>query len=291
MNKIIFFLSSFFLLLNSCTSDKSSAPQGENPTVGVGPVTAETTVTKNSITDSAAPLNVQNNDLLQISKVYLQYKNNGKTNIEIVNTDLAKVNNPKLKFVKEFVFASTQKDETLLSNLFLEKPSKENLRLIYQLRRVNWNSMSMAGVTVAVLDTFDINTVNNEELVTAYYRLLIDGLELARNPKGDFIDFNIELSKLGLKTDREKAIAFYTIADAFSRKYNQETRNNPNDCQKAKAIVAKFPKFGGKALFNAIPPVFEDFNVMIGNGAAGKSFKGFFLSNFEKGVAHYKGCK
>jgi hypothetical protein len=196
-----------------------------------------------------------------------------------------------LDFVKKFVFNATQQSEELLSEEFLKKPSKEELQRVFKLRHINWNSMSLNGVTTAVIDTLDIDAVNNLELVTAYYRLLMSSLQLPRNQKANFKNVAINLNKLGLENPQEKGIVFYTIVDGFSNKYNRYLGRINDDCKQAKEMVMRFPYVNGKALLAAKPPSFKDFKFTMGNLAKDRSFQESFTKRFAQANAHFKSCK
>jgi len=290
MKKINILFFALVFLLSACKTEPSEQISQQAP--------ADTTkkadpTSNNNKKAPAAPVQMktESDQLLFLSKLFLKYSNNGKANTATINNELSKIDNKNLDFVKNFVFNATHQSERLLSEEFLKKPSKEELQRIYKLRHINWNSMSMTGVSSAVIDTFDINAVNNLELVTAYYRLLMGGLQLPRNPTANFTNTNIDLNKLGLENAKEKGLVFYVISDGFSSNYNRNLRSINNDCKQAKEMAAKFPKINGKPLLKAKAPKFKDFNFMLGNGAKDKSFQDFFTKRFAQASAHFKDCK
>jgi hypothetical protein len=283
MKKTMYFLFALSIMLSACKPEPktTTATEKANPAV-------ETVTVSNPA--NTKPSQGPNSDLLTLSKIYLQYKNNGVGQAEKVSAALAEVKNPEMEFVKQFVYECTQQSPKLLSLEFMRKPSKENLQRIFKLRRVNWNSMSMTGVTTVVLDTFNIDRINNEELLTAYYRMVVDGVQPYNPSPVDFSQSYIDFDQLQLESKREKAIAFYTTVDGFAQKYNIFVRSNDN-CAKAKELAATFPRINGKVLFAATPPPFEDFKVTIANNSVNKSFKESFVGNFENGRKHYDKCR
>lgn len=230
-------------------------------------------------------------DLLALSKIYLKYNTNGSTNPDAVKAALANIKNEELEYVKQFIYEITQQSNNLLSSTFMKKPSKETLQAIYQMRFINWNSMSVEPVTTAVLDKLDMSTVNNEELVSAYYRMLYSGIQMNLNRQITFDNINIDLNKLGLTNNRENAIVFYCGADIFARKYNSSLRSKIINCKTSVDLANTFPKFNGKPFFEATPPPFDDFKITIGNGAKDKSFKTYFVASYDKAVAHFRKCR
>lgn len=296
INTLVFVL---VVLLSACKTESSEKTNQSVDTKKSEAVSNKNKVANNppaSTRQANAPsapvqLKTESDQLLFLSNIFRKYSSNGKTFTDQISAELQKVDNKDLDFIKKFVFNSTQQSSDLLSDEFLKKPSKEELQQLFKLRHINWNSMSVNGVTTAVIDTFDINSVGNSELVTAYYRLLMNGLQLQRNRDANFKNVSINLNKLDLKTPQEKGIAFYIIADAFSTKYNRFLKRVNFDCKQAKELATEFPTINGKALFNAKPPSFKDFRFVLGNNAPNRSFQDSFTKRFAQASAHFKSCK
>ncbi|MFK7809659.1 MAG: hypothetical protein AB8F74_17775 [Saprospiraceae bacterium] len=227
-----------------------------------------------------------NGRLFHLALTYRKYINLGRMKTAEVEAALSQVTSKEMDFVKSFIYATTQMGDDLLTEKFLKKPSKLDLQNIYKMRRVNWNSMDRNGVTVAVIDTFDISTVNNQELVSAYYRLIANGLKISRRDNFDYSKMNIDLDNMGLADKQEKGIALYTLTDPFSRKYN----DLGGDCSRSKAFLQKVPKVNGKLLLETNPPKFKDFKFLLGNWSEDKSFKEYFETNFKNAKKHFQGC-
>ncbi|HFD32740.1 MAG TPA: hypothetical protein ENJ28_08570 [Gammaproteobacteria bacterium] len=232
--------------------------------------------------------NPLHNDLLALSRLYLKYQSTGTTHSDELKAALSKIKHEDLSFVKQFVLHATQQSKDLLSHDFLKKPARKDLQHIYLLRRANWNTMSLHGITPAVLDTFEVGAINHNELLTAYYRLLFDGLQLARSRQVDFSNINIDLNKLNLNTAREKAILFYIAAELFSRKFNMQITRKNKEKQAAKNLLATFPKINGQDILEAEAPPLEDFRFMLGNGMRNKSFKEYFSTQYQKAKEYYR---
>lgn len=306
---IIVFLA--FTLLFSCgggadtVNDKSGDSKGN-----ISSPTSPKTTTPSTTTPSAIPSNktkpaydattreVVHHDLttfegqlLTLADIYLKNGSGPKAKLEKINKELEKIDHRNLVHAKSFVFESTQKSPKLLSPTFLKKPSKKNLQTIYQLRFVNWNSMSRTAPTVAILDNLDIQNVSEPDLLTAYYSMLIRPFPTNSTNPSQFSEVNINLNDLGLKSEQEKGILFYYLASKFSGKYNFNGKMHNEDCNKLKALSRSFPRINGKHIFEVTPPKFEDFEFRLSNNFPNDQFLKRYSPTYEKAKAHYLGCK
>jgi len=275
-------------LLSACgvdsakVNDKSSESASQNTNKSTPPSTRK---------DAVLNLNTFEGQLVALSGIYLKYNTNGQSKTDKVKAELAKIDHKDLAKAKNFVFESSQKSSKLLSKSFLQKPTKKELQTIYQLRFINWNSMSTTAVTEAVLDKLDLSKVADTDLLTAYYRLLVGPLATNRTKPDLFRGVNINLNELGFENEKEKGILFYSLASKFANKYNSFSRIKKEDCTKTKEMSRSFPQINGKNIFEATPPKFEDFNFILSNNAPDASFKRIHTASYEKAKAHYLKCK
>lgn len=229
--------------------------------------------------------------LLTLAEIYLKSNSGGTVKIEEIKTKLEKIDHQNLVNAKNFVLESSQKSNKLLSSKFLKKPSKKNLQTIYQIRFVNWNSMSRTPPTVAILDKLDINKVSDTDLLTAYYSMLASPFGRQITKPEPFQEVNINLNDLGLNSEKEKGILFYNLASKFAGKYNLYAKPQPNECNKLKEMSRSFPRINGKNIFEATPPKFEDFKFRMSNNIPDDQFLKRYSPTYEQAKAHYLGCK
>ncbi len=233
----------------------------------------------------------QGKEVVSLAGIYLKYLNKGVVEKENVAKELNAINQPEIDFLKSFVKNTTTQSSNLLTDEFLKRPDNETLKEVYALRHVTWNSMSVNGVTEAVLDTFDFNTVSESDLLVAYYRIIFESLTRSRTQINDYSKYNVDINKLGLKNDQEKAIVFYTGANAFANKYNYYMYSVQNDCNKGKKMHRSFPKYRKVQWLTAQVPAYSDFTFKYSNNLPNASFTKIYSQRLEKAKQQLKDCK
>ena len=298
-NFLLIFLSVSLLMACGDEASKGGEKPAEEPAKKVQEINPN--YQKKELTRDAPPVKTvepafyspfpQGKEVVSLAGIFLTYMNKGVVEKENVAKELSAYNQPELDFLKSFVNNTCTQSENLLTDKFLKRPDNETLKNIYALRHVTWNSMSVTGVSEAVLDTFDFNTVSEADLLTAYYRIIFESLTRNRTNIVDYSKYNIDINKLGLKNDQEKAIVFHTGAHAFANKYNYYMYSVQNDCAKGKQILKSFPSYRNGQWINAEPPATRDFKFTYSNNMKDASFTDIFTQRVAKAKQQIEDCK
>jgi len=260
---------------NTTTNNTTKAPDNNNP------------ATQRQVIDS----DTYGGQIVRLSRIYLKYSNNARSKTDEIRSALTKVTHKDLAKVKDFVFESTQKSDKLLSKRFLQKPSKEELISFYKLRFINWNSMSREPLSEKVLEQLDITTVTYDNMLTAYYRLLMFPLVTNMKIPDTYQKIDINPNQLRLKNEKERGIFFYSIAEKFAIKYNQLVRRNNIGCNEAKKVIQTFPTFNGQNLFEVKLYQFEEFNFTLSNNYSSVGFLKHQEAIYNKARLEHEKCK
>ncbi len=286
------YVSSIILIVALLFSCKSDVETNNQPTST--PEKSSTNTVKSTSQSGARPIlksDTYDGQLLALSRIYLKYNTSGINKSDEIRKELEKVTHKDLEKTKNLIFDITQRSNNLLSKTYLQKPSKKELQALYQIRFINWNSMSLVPVTEAVLKKLDLENVSEADLLTAYYRMLVSPLGSNTMQQDPFRGVNIDLNKLGLSNEQEKGILFYSIAAKFSTKYSRYARSQKDNCTKTKEMSRSFPHINGKNIFEATPPKFKDFEFVMSNNFPTASFSEIHIPSYEKAKKHYLDCK
>jgi len=201
-----------------------------------------------------------------------------------------KENSPKFDFLKSFKDQLKIKDESILSEKFMTKPSKNNLLAHYLNRKLSWNSVNLFGPKLSTREVIgkELATPPSEEEMLAFYysTIFIHILNNQRNISP--YEINLDFRKLGLN-EKEGIIMFLSAMRHLGSQISSYSEK-PENCWRQMEFIKKIPKFNGVTFDKFELKEFEDFKLTVDKRYPKMSFKERYLPEFEKAKIGYKKC-
>lgn len=235
------------------------------------------------------------NGPIEFDKIVSEYvlalwENNGTVSASEFDVD-------ELSQLKLFFLELSKQQNQIASKRFIENPSNNTLVGTYLHQKLKWNSFN--GPHVGIKKLKNNKVVQKElkalpsryELLAHYYsNIFIDVLN--KQKPMNLGDVNIELSKLGLKNDTEKAILFLSAMRYVGGQVSSYSLTRfPDNCFRAKEYVENMPTFNGKPFYEFELPKFDDFKIEVDKRYPKMSFKGRYLPEFENAKNGYEKCQ
>ncbi len=194
------------------------------------------------------------NNLIQIAKVYSRGSSaQGDAYAEKIDS----LRTPTLNHMCDLYIAINKDRMSLLSDKFLTRPSNEELKLFFVIRKINSNNRSDKPI-----DNMDVakevlaSDFDERWLLIDYYSKINHGLSFLFND-ADLSKENIDFSRFNLKNKTEEAILFSALCDAFLLRFRvlQMMKND----EKLLEVASRLPKINGKDYYYYKDFDFEDF--------------------------------
>lgn len=202
------------------------------------------------------------------------------------------VENPKFQFQKSFQKTLLNKDESILSNEFLKKPSKNDLLAHYIDNKLQWNSFNRGTekkTTEEVINgTINESPTENEMLAFYYKSIFSHILNNQRNIEP--YEKNIELVKLNLDPTQQTILFLSAMKMLGTQVYGYSNTRFPENCHRQHEFLKKIPKFNGKAFYEFDLKEYQDFKLKIDKRFPKQSFKDNYEPEFYKAIKGYEKC-
>lgn len=202
----------------------------------------------------------------------------------------------ELKEVKSFFEEFFKRQNQILTDEFLKRPSNNTLVGHYLHKKLKWNSFNGPNVGIKKLKNIKVvkdelkNLPNEKELLSHYYLSIFSDVLNKQSPM-NLSEKNINLEKLNLKNDTEKGILILCATRFIGQQVGSYSMTKyPKNCFRAKEYEDNMPKFNGKSLFKYELSNFEDFEIEVDKRYPKMSFLKRYLPAFEISKKEYKKC-
>ncbi|WP_026775764.1 hypothetical protein [Polaribacter sp. Hel_I_88] len=202
----------------------------------------------------------------------------------------------ELKQIKSFFEEFFKKENQILTNEFLKKPSENTLVGHYLHKKLKWNSFNGPHVGIKKLKNKKViknelkNLPNEKELLAHYYLSIFSDVLNKQRPM-NLASTNIDLEKLNLEDNTEKSILILcAMRHIGSQVGSYSTTKFPKNCFRAKEYEENMPKFNGKPFFKYELLDFKDFEIEVDKRYPKMSFLKRYLPAFEISKKEYLKC-
>lgn len=197
-------------------------------------------------------------NLIKISELYS--KNPNATGNEFAKS-VDSLRTKKLNNICDVLIEVGKAEKTILTDKYLSKPNSEELLLWYVIREIHYNQVSETKSKRPNIDVANevlSHKIDERWLLDNYYYRIHGGIAKLFNDS-DLSKINIDIEKLGFKSQTEKSIFFLSIIDAMiGGRFKVLQMLKKND--KIIEFSEKLPTFNGKKYFYNVNLDFEDFN-------------------------------
>jgi hypothetical protein len=214
-----------------------------------------------------------NDDLVAIGKAY-----NGGGKDDSVAKSLEKYADGELKFTANFIRQLKIGDYKPIFKNWLMRPSDKDLKLIYIVEQVNFNTFSKSPKNYGQLvDSLQKRDIPTGELLHTYYEMAFCAFDLSR--KFNLSDVNFDLDSYNLRDEGEKAIFFLESMQFYGTLiWGYMNIPKPPKFDKALAYINNYPQYNGKAYCRYINFDFQDFEIELNNSRV--SYKKEYINKF-----------
>jgi len=225
---------------------------------------------------------------LNYDQDYLDYVKQKWDKTNIINNE-----NPKFKFQESFRKTLSKRDESILSDEFLVKPSSNDLFAHYIDNKLQWNSFNQGNdkkTTEEVIQaTINESPTENEMLAFYYKSIFAHILNNQRNIEP--YEKNIELGKLNLNKTQQTILFLCAMKMIGGQVYSYSNARFPENCHRQHTFMKKIPSFNGMKFYEYSLMEYQDFVLKVDKRYPKQSFKDNYEAHFYEALEGYEKCK
>jgi hypothetical protein len=186
-----------------------------------------------------------------------------------------------LKFVNEFIIQTCTRNNDLMTDHFLARPTDQALKQIYVIRAVNLNFRETNPVDPQrLIDSLMAKETPTYELLDNYFDMLFSGVANKNRPF-NLSKIDIKPGALNFKDDTEKGILFLKCMQFCGLMiWGYMHVPKPPNTKEAYSYIKKYPKFNGRPYYQYSDFSFTDFKMEIEKDKGPQSFKSYYLNRY-----------
>lgn len=208
-------------------------------------------------------------------------------------TIIVDIENPKFNFQESFRKTLSKKDESILSNDFLEKPSSNDLLAHYIDNKLQWNSFNRGfdkkTIEEIIQATLKESPTENEMLAFYYKSIFAHILNNQRNIEP--YEKNIELGELNLDETQQTILFLSAMKMLGGQIFSYSNARFPENCHRQHTFMKKIPRFNGMEFYEYSLMDYQDFKLKVDKRYPKQSFKENYEPNFYQAIEGYEKCK
>ena len=208
-------------------------------------------------------------------------------------TNIVDVENPKFNFQESFRKTLSKRDESILSNDFLVKPSSNDLLAHYIDNKLQWNSFNRGNdkkkTKEVIQATLSESPTENEMLAFYYKSIFAHILNNQRNIEP--YEKNIELGKLNLNETQQTILFLSAMKMLGGQIYSYSNARFPENCHRQHTFMKKIPSFNGMEFYEYSLTDYQDFKLKVDKRYPKQSFKENYEPDFYQAIEGYEKCK
>lgn len=207
--------------------------------------------------------------------------------------NIVDIENPKFQFQESFRETLSTRDESILSNVFLVKPSANDLFAHYLDNKLQWNSFNRGNekktTEEVVQATLKESPTENEMLAFYYKSIFAHILNNQRNIEP--YEKDIDLGKLNLDITQQTILFLSAMKMLGGQIHSYSNARFPENCHRLHAFMKKIPSFNGMKFYEYSRSDYQDFKLKVDKRYPKQSFKENYEPDFYKAIEGYEKCK
>ena len=231
-----------------------------------------------------------NDGLIELGKAYRQFMFRNNPPSEFLK-GLEKYDSTDLACAAKFIREVIRENNSVLSEIYLKRPSDKDLKYLYIIVHVNYNLRKDNPVdNNELINEFENKDILTQDLVDNYYSMLISGYTNKVKPF-DMSKVNFDLNSYGLKDDTEKAIMFLEIMRLCGAQiWGYINIAKPPKYELALEYINKYPRFNSLPYYQYLDFNFPDFKINIESPEKVQSYKDYYINKYYETLLNHLTC-
>lgn len=203
---------------------------------------------------------------------------------------------PEIEQLRFFLTELNKRKNKIIDNEFLTKPNMNTLVGHYLHKKLIWNSYNGPHIEIKKLSCAKVirkelrNLPTQNELLMHYYLSIFSDVLNKQKPM-NLGTVDIDLDKLNLENDTEKAILFLAAMRNLGMQVSSYcTTKYPKNCLKARTYVENMPTFDNVPFYDFELPKFDDFLIEVDKRYPKMSFTERYVPHFVIAKVGYIKC-